>query len=229
MKKLLFILVIFLPAHLLFAGEFWVGTTQGLNLSQVSFVPTVKQSYLSGYNGGIVARYISEPNLGLQAELNFSQRGWSEKHDDTGSIHRRMNYVELPVMTHIYFGKRAFRCFVNLGPKIGFFTGENKPAIGNNPTVIEPAEPDTAPVIMPDDRFYRFNEPVNLKFDYAIVGGVGFGLQFRRFFYQVEGRYGFGLGDFFDSEKNSKNEKANPYSRSAFRTVSVNFSILYKL
>ncbi len=222
MKKILFILLVLLPARLL-AGEFWVGTTQGMNLSQISFVPTVKQSYLSGYNGGVVARYISEPNLGLQAELGFSQRGWSEKHDDTGNIHRRMNYLELPIMTHIYFGKRAFRGFVNFGPKIGFLTGEDKPVIENKPTVIESAEPDTAPVIMPDNRFYRFSEPVKYRFDYAIVGGVGFGIKLNRFFYQIEGRYGFGLGDFLE------NAKADPYSRSAFRTVSVNFSVLYQL
>ncbi len=164
---------------------------------------TVTQSYLSGYNGGIVARYISEPNLGLQAELNFTQRGWSEN-SEQGTIFRQMDYIELPVMTHIYFGKRAFRVFANFGPKIAYLTGEA-----------------TSPVTeaMPD----RFSMPVKYKFDYGIVGGLGCGVMLHRFFCQIEGRYGFGLGDFFE------NGKADPYSRSAFRTVSVNFSVLYKL
>ena len=204
MKKHIVILFLFSTTNLIFAGDFFVGTNLGLNLSQVSFVPTVSQNYLAGYNGGIVARYISEPHLGLQAELNFSQRGWAEKTEETGNIHRRLNYVELPVMTHIYFGSKTFRGFVNLGPKIGFFTGEEKPEI-------EEHTPD------------RFSMPVKYKFDYALAGGLGFGLAINRFFYQVEGRYGFGLGDFFS------NNKADPYSRSAFRTVSVNFSVLYKL
>ena len=205
MRKYIAILFLFVQANLLFASEFWVGTTQGLNLSQVSFVPTVSQNYLMGYNGGVVARYISEPNLGIQAEIIFSQRGWAEKHDDTGSIYRRMNYIELPIMTHIYFGKKAFRGFVNLGPKIGFFTGETQSAITD-------ATPD------------RFSIPVKYKFDYDIAGGLGFGLFFNRLCYQAEGRYGFGLGDFFGNKKG-----ADPYSRSAFRTVSVNFSLLYRL
>jgi hypothetical protein len=222
MRKYLFILL-FLPIQSLFAGEFFVGTTQGINFSQVSFVPTVSERYLMGYNGGIVARYISEPNLGIQAELLFSQRGWSEKHDDTGSIQRRMNYVELPLMTHIYFGKRAFRGFVNLGPTVAILTGESATTgLTDSPTVIEATEPEGQARIIPDQRFYRFNEPVTTKFDYGIAGGLGFGVVLKRIFCQVEGRYSFGLGDFFETSKTF-------YERAAFRNISVNFSVMYRL
>ena len=65
-------------------------------------------------------------NLGLQAELNFIQHGWDEKFEDQPQYKysRTINYFELPILTHIYFGSKRFRVFVNLGPKIGYAFGE---------------------------------------------------------------------------------------------------------
>ena len=44
---------------------------------------------------------------GIQGEINFSQRGWKENIDDgTGdTYHRTMNYIEIPLLAHLAFGK----------------------------------------------------------------------------------------------------------------------------
>ena len=75
-----------------------------------------------GFNGGATIRWNTEPNLGIQAELNFTQHGWEEKFEEKPQYKysRTVNYMELPFLTHIHFGSKRVRVFVNLGPKIGY-------------------------------------------------------------------------------------------------------------
>lgn len=69
---------------------------------------------------GVTMRYMSEKYFkmmcGVQMEINYSQRGWDEKiEDDSGnSYSRTMNYLEIPFMAHLAFGKDA----LNRGVKV---------------------------------------------------------------------------------------------------------------
>ena len=65
-----------------FAQEITVGASFGMNFSSVSFNPKVYTKMKQGYNGGLVLRWNTEKNLGLQTELNFSQQGWDEQFDE---------------------------------------------------------------------------------------------------------------------------------------------------
>ena len=80
-----------------------------------------------GFNGGATIRWNTEPNLGIQAELNFTQHGWEEKFEEKPQYKysRTVNYMELPFLTHIHFGSKRVRVFVNLGPKIGYALSES--------------------------------------------------------------------------------------------------------
>ncbi len=125
MRKISIFLCIFLFSANLFAQpssekpEIYFGTTQGISASMINFSPSVNQGMLLGYNGGLIFRHITEKNVGLQVELNFFQHGWKE----TDSIYsRRLNYIELPFMTHIYFGNKS-RFFFNIGPNYGICGG----------------------------------------------------------------------------------------------------------
>ena len=100
--------------------NFAVGVNGGINLNSVSFSPSVKQKNLMGINGGVTARYISEKYFsmicGAQIELNFSQHGWDEYYEDypTLSYTRTMNYVEIPFLAHLAFGKdRGLQFFIH--------------------------------------------------------------------------------------------------------------------
>ena len=44
---------------------------------------------------------------GIQGEINFSQRGWKEVIEDgsNNTYHRAMNYIEVPLLAHLAFGK----------------------------------------------------------------------------------------------------------------------------
>ena len=112
--------------------SFSVGINGGINLNSVSFSPRVRQNNLMGINGGVTARYISEKYFsmicGAQIELNFSQHGWDEFYEDYPELQytRKMNYLEIPFLAHLAFGKdRGLQFFVHAGPQIGFFLGDS--------------------------------------------------------------------------------------------------------
>ena len=59
----------------------------------------------SGILMGVKARYTEEKFFGLIAELNIEQRGWREVFEETDfNYTRKLTYITLPILTHIYFG-----------------------------------------------------------------------------------------------------------------------------
>ena len=144
--------------------NFAVGINGGLNMSSVSFNPKIKLNTLNTMSMGVTMRYMSEKYFkmmcGVQMEINYSQRGWDEKiEDDSGnSYSRTMNYLEIPFMAHLAFGKdalnRGVKVFFNAGPQIGFFLGDNEKINWTTST--------TRP---------EHGKEVENKFDYGITAG----------------------------------------------------------
>ncbi|MDR0829864.1 MAG: PorT family protein [Prevotellaceae bacterium] len=127
MLKIKYVILIFLFPFSVFAQqkfekEVAFGGNSGVTLSKMSFVPSLKQNYRLGYNGGLSLRFISEKYFGLQTELNFSQRGWES---DTILAPRTLNYIELPFLTHLTFGQKKLRVIIHLGPKISYFLSDD--------------------------------------------------------------------------------------------------------
>jgi len=160
--------------------EIYIGTSHGVIGSMVRFDPAVSQNYLLGYNGGLVFRYIAEKNVGMQLELNYSQRGWSES---TLNYERQLNYIEMPFMTHIYVGHKS-RVFLNLGPKISYLISEK---ININSTVNSTEVQHTTAVQNP--------------FDYGLCSGLGLLFNIKGNIIQLETRANFGLSDIFSNKK----------------------------
>ena len=109
-----------------FRQELAIGASFGTTFSRIDFVPKVNQKMIMGYTGGLTVRWETEKYLGLQGELNFVQQGWEEKFDDEPSYRykRTINYVELPIFTHVSFGSDKVKVFLNVGPKIGYMFSE---------------------------------------------------------------------------------------------------------
>ena len=147
--------------------NFSVGINGGINLNSVSFSPRVRQNNLMGINGGVTARYISEKYFsmicGAQIELNFSQHGWDEFYEDYPELQytRKMNYLEIPFLAHLAFGKdRGLQFFVHAGPQIGFFLGDSYTISGDW---------DNYPGLTVE----QHDKAVDNRFDYGITGGAG--------------------------------------------------------
>lgn len=177
-----------------------VGAHAGMSMSRVSFYPKTKQMNLPGMQFGLSFRYAEERHVGLLAELNIEQRGWKEDFEEANSSFEywhRTTYVELPIMTHIFFGSRVVKGFFNLGPEIGYMISDNVHANFDyeNPTQV-PGFPYE----------YRQLDQMKLKitnrFDYGITAGAGVEFIIRkRHCIQLEGRYYYGLGNLFPSSK----------------------------
>lgn len=202
-------------------NNFAIGINGGANYNTVSFNPTIKQNGLLGITGGVTARYISEKYFamicGAQVELNFSQRGWDEKFDVTkgfspeDSYVRTMNYVEIPFLAHLAFGKeRGLQFFLNLGPQIAFLLSESEKSKGSWQIKNR----------LPNEQYGKWTEN---KFDYGIVGGGGLELRTKAGNFLIEGRYYFGLADFYNSTKKDY------FSRSAHATISARITYLFDI
>lgn len=193
-----------------FKQELAVGASFGVNFSSVSFSPKVKQSMLMGFNGGAVLRWNTEANMGLQTEINFSQQGWKEKYEEHPEYEysRTLNYVEMPFLTHIYFGSKRVKVFVNLGPKIGYEISESTKS--NVQDVEFASNVPTA----------QHTLPVQKKFDWGLCGGPGLELRTGIGYFLLEGRYYYALGDIYHSRKK------DPFAKSAGQVISVRLSYL---
>ena len=209
---------------------FSYGINGGVNLTSMRFVFYVPQTKLLQGQAGLTVRYISEKNFGLQAELNYSLRGWKEQTDEfrLNKYTRSISYLEFPLMTHIYFnmGKR-FRGVFNLGPQIGYYLGEktierdlyapSPVSIDNNGNIH--VNTNSAQIIYEGVPPYYFQD-VQRKFDYGIVGGGG--IEFRSGIgsFILEGRYYFGLSDIFN------NKRTDYFQASSHQVISIKLTYL---
>ena len=129
MRRIFFLItaltVLLTSAQTHYEGTIAVGGKAGMSLSRVNFNPTVQQAMLPGMTVGAMFRYIEEKNFGLIAELNVTQRGWKEAFDESDyNYSHRLTYLELPIMTHIFFGNQRVKGFFNLGPEINVMLGD---------------------------------------------------------------------------------------------------------
>ena len=182
--------------------ELYVGFQGGMTGSMVNFSPSVDQTYLIGYNGGIGFRYIGHTFAGVLAELNYIQQGWAESN---GLYTRQLNYLELPFLTHFYFG-RKLRFHFNIGPRFSYLLSEN--VIVNN-TINSNAEQHTKNV---------YN-----KIDYGFCGGPGFSFRFRKQLIMLDIRANYSVSDVFS------NVRPSYFSFSNNMNVKVNLAWQYKL
>lgn len=176
----------------------WVGGHAGMTLSEMSFSPSVRQSMLSGFTMGLGFKYAEERHVGLLAELNISQRGWKEDFEDAPfSYSRRFTYLELPVMTHIFFGGSKFKGFVNLGPVVSYMIGDGITAD------FDYEHPEqVAGFPLTNRSTEQMSMDVKNKFDYGITAGAGCEFTIlHRHAISLEARYYFGLGNIYPSSK----------------------------
>jgi hypothetical protein len=168
--------------------EYYVGATGGVTGSMVYFYPQIEQTYLLGMTEGLIFRYIGDKYFGVQAELNHRQRGWQEPEN---LYARRLDYLELPFMTHFYMGKKT-RVHFNLGLEGSFLIGE-KVLINNT------ENSDAA----------QHNLPVKNKFNYGFCGGPGFSIKIAKQVIQLDIRASYSIGNIFANAPKDRFDSSN--------------------
>ena len=203
-----------------YEGNITVGAKGGVTLSRLKFSPSVPQTMLPGFMAGVTFRYIEEKHFGVIAELNLEQRGWKEKFDGLNyAYQRRLTYLQLPMLTHIFFGNNKVRGFFNAGPEIGLLIGTGTKANFDyaNVELIEgfPTE---------NRETDQYKLDVKNKFDYGISAGLGLEVIGRnKHSFTLEGRFYYGLRDVFS------NHNTDPFSSSSSMSIMVTLGYYYRI
>ncbi|PID91951.1 MAG: hypothetical protein CSA96_05695 [Bacteroidetes bacterium] len=162
-----------------FSRETSFGIRGGANVSRVGFSPSLDQRLTSGFFAGLAFRHIEQQYLGIGIELNYLQAGWSEPPVNGKQYMQRLTYLQLPVLSHFYFGKRKTRMFFNLGPYVSFLL-----------SVEESGMP-------PDELALYPHQEADSPGEYGLSGGIGLSRQFVFGRVQLEGRVNYGLSNVF--------------------------------
>lgn len=172
-----------------------LGARGGVTLSTVMFKPAIISKLGLGYTAGVTFRYTEENHFGLIAEINLVQRGWAEKFEDLPYNYQRiLDYVEVPIMSHIYFGRRN-KFFINAGPEIAYYIGDH---IKSNFDYH-----DTSGLEGFHDKNRREEQltmDVSQKLDFGILAGIGgeFSIN-KRNSLTLEARVYYGIGNVMPS------------------------------
>lgn len=188
--KILYIFLLFLVGLNHAHGQFHVGVQGGANLSKMDFTNNINYKfteidYLQGFIGGLVVQFINSKHTGVQAEINYSQKGWVE--NDTVGLNNlkyksQINYIEMPVLTHVNIGGGNFRGLLNLGPYFGYALSAKKSV----------KDIDTG---REESLDYNFDSDKDNRFDFGLMAGGGFEYRFPFGKIAAEARYSIGLGN----------------------------------
>jgi hypothetical protein len=118
---------------------------------------------------------------------------------------RQLNYIELPFLTHFYFGNKS-RFFFNVGPKISYLISEKD--LFNNTTASTEVQHIT-----------KIENP----FDYGVSAGFGYLINVKGNIIQLDTRANYSLSDVFS------NDTRDYFDTSNNLYLSVNFAWLLKI
>lgn len=200
--------------------QFSIGGKSGVTLSKMAFTPGVQQTMNPGATFGVVARYTEERFFGLVGELKIEQRGWKQTFDETDfSYSRTLTYLQLPLLTHIYFGSERVKGFFNLGPSVGYMIASKASAN------FDYQHPETVEGLPIENRHTnQMSLPVKNRFDYGILGGAG--VEFtvkKKHSVMLEARYYYGLGNIFSAKKRDE------FSASRGNSIEITLGYMFRI
>jgi hypothetical protein len=173
-----------------FQPQTYLGVQYGMNWNEVRFSPRIAQDYLEGQRLAAVLRYTSEKHLGIQLELAYDQRGWRERIDSLSTNYtREINYIELAAFTHISIGQGVVRPLVLLGSYLSYPLGET----------------ETIPADWDSFRAPYYGQPLPVRLQYGLAGGLGLEVLLGNISLQLDGRYRSALGGVFATGDDSVN------------------------
>ena len=174
-----------------FSQSLSIGVHGGIVASRFTFVPSVRQRIHVGYVGGLALRYDIERGASLQMEFNYLRGGWQEKYDALATRYtRHIDYLELPILSHLYFRSGGTRLFLNLGPFVGYQLAESSEVLGE----ANMSERDLA----------RHQMAVTDRLFWGLGGGPGVSIALgARQRIELEGRFVYGLGNIWSARRGS--------------------------
>lgn len=200
-----------------------IGFNGGYTLNQVSFNPSINQTFKGAPTFGFTARYTCEKYFkslcAVQLEFNYANLGWEEVIETSEDTYKRdMYYLQIPFLARMGWGyeKRGAMFYVVAGPQLAFCISEKAHKGG-------PFDETTLPT-RPGQIYQQYDMPIKNKFEYGITAGLGIEVNTRHAgHFLLEGRYYYGLSDIFG------NGKKDTFGRSANGTIAIRASYLFDI
>ncbi|AZQ63220.1 PorT family protein [Flammeovirga pectinis] len=181
--------------NLLDPARISAGIKGGYTSSSVGFYPAVNRSAETAPTFGIVMKYNSEKYFGAQFEVNYATIGYKEfnKEDITEEVYeRQFNYVQIPLLTHIYIGKRKFQFFITVGPEIDILVGEKKTILSD----------------INNQAYDYYDKPAN-PVAVSLAGGAGINIITGIGHFQLEGRFSASMTNILKEPDRSSTDRSN--------------------
>jgi len=168
----------------------YLGIKAGFNESSAYFfhtidgVPKINTGFTSGFHGGIIVMNYWRNHVGLQAELNYTQKGWKQKFDNGApDFLTNLDYIELPLLVNLHTGKKKTHLYVNLGCFFEYLVHVSQ---------------SEAPTDVGGSDFYPYSESRDNKFGYGFRGGAGVFRDFPIGTFLIEGHFSYSLSNMLD-------------------------------
>lgn len=161
-----------------------IGIKQGVNLTQIGFDPIVDQDIYLRNTGGLVIKYLSEKHAGIQAEFNYSLRGWKELPETNNTYKRSLTYFEMPILTHFMLARGNTKAIINVGPNLSYHLGDKE--------TYEITDTTNLPLY-----YYR---KLDKDFELGLIAGIGIMQITPVGDFQLEFRFHYGLQNIFSAD-----------------------------
>lgn len=180
-----FLLLILLLFTFPSVAQLNVGLKGGVNMAWINYdarfdQTLIEQERIIGYMGGLTFQYFSQPNVGIQFETLYIQKGFKTKFDTVSNIQyqRNIDYISLPFLMHVFIGQRKFNMSFVLGPYISYAISSNEIYTEGNVST---------------EQKYEFDRDIDNRFEFGLQAGVGFRNTFSFGVIEVQGVFAFSL------------------------------------
>ncbi|HET8858863.1 porin family protein [Marivirga sp.] len=197
MKKinLIFILFLCLFFNEQLKSQSYLGIKGGVNVPTVNFndftnVPITTRfgtAYFVSPTFGISYRYMQNDKIGIQADLNYSTKGWGQGIGDSTNTFvanrafTEINYLELPFYLHWQiFGSEKFKFFLDAGVYVAW-------ALSSTSTIQNEIGIEQVQI------FYSVEN--DNRGDFGLYAASGFSYDFSLFILQLEGSFKTGFAN----------------------------------
>lgn len=163
-----------------FEPSTYIGIHGGINFSSVNFTPSPPQNLLLSNAFGLVLRHVSEPNIGIQLEVNYAGKGWKEELDSINTYTRKLTTLDIPVSAVFIIGSRLLQATIALGPYGSYVLHEKE--------IIHVDEDQIAPY---------YGVELESKWEFGFTGGLGIEFHTAVGVFAIRGTYSHALTNLF--------------------------------
>lgn len=190
-----------LPPPSRLSPAIFLGGEVGATASFIYFTPAVNQTIHLGATAGIAMQVENSKYTALHLGLLYTLRGWSEvrpipnETETPPKFTRYIHYLELPLLTHLYYPFGALRIGVEFGPQIGVMLAHNDLTKGANGFTELDKE--------------RYNYPLIGKFSWGLAAGPSISYDFGRHRIALSARFFAGFNSLISTKISDRYSTAN--------------------